>query len=303
MGIAVIGASGFIGSHTMWVGTTEMGLDMKGFDVAPSEFSQYVIDVTWPWQAIKQELEAANVEAVINYAGLLGTSELFDAVKSAIRVNIEGQYNVARACLEMGIPLVTIEQPHIWTNPYETTRGAGVRLARALAWHKGLDLATVTTFNAFGERQGYGGHHPQKFVPTFAVHAWNRQALPIFGDGEQRVNAIYAGDIARVFLTAIPAASPKAPVFQGAALGGNFTVNEIAQEIHRIVNVGVDERYLVEYLEMRDGETDDGFGAAASQSEIQMNGEFGVYVPRFEYDKLIDTVLWYKGAKVDDVLP
>lgn len=301
MNVAVIGASGFIGSHTVEVLEALDGYVPVGYDRAESSrYAPNELDVTWPWQTIKSEFESANIEAVINYAGLLGTTELFDNVRSAIRVNIEGQYNVARAALELDIPLVTIEQPHIWTNPYETTRGAGVRLARSLAYHKGLRLATVTTYNAFGERQGYGGNHPQKFVPTFSVYADNGVALPIFGNGEQMVNAIYAKDIAKVFVDAINVASSAAPTFLGAAVDGNFTVNEFAQIVQQIAAPEAVGEVL--RLPMRDGE-DEGDGAAANYDSIVAQASWGVHVPQFRMRDLERTIEWYRGHKLDAVLP
>jgi UDP-glucose 4-epimerase len=268
-----------------------------GFDLRAGPYAQHDLDISRSQGAVKAALKWAEVTHVINVAGLLGTAELFDNVEGAIDVNIKGQYNVARAALDLGLPLVTIEQPHIWTNPYETTRGAGVRLARSLAHHKGLRLATVTTYNAFGERQGYGGHHPQKFIPTFAVRAWNGLPLEIYGDGEQQVNAVYAGDVARVMVEALKYAGTHVPSFLGAAYGGNFTVNEIAHMVLDVTGGGE-----IEYLPMRDGETDDGIGAAVFNESI-LNRNAPLRSPSFRYDKFARTVESYKGVKPGDIVP
>lgn len=292
MRVAVIGSGGFIGSHIME--HLDGGI---GFDLKAGPYAQHDLDIARSLTAVKAALRYVSATHVINVAGLLGTTELFDNVERAINVNIKGQYNVAAACLQLGIPLVTIEQPHIWTNPYETTRGAGVRLARSLAYHKGLRLATVTTYNAFGERQGYGGGHPQKFVPTFAVRAWNNLPLQIYGDGQQMVNAVYAGDVARVLVEALPLASRSVPELIGAAVGGNFTVNQIAHMVLDAVGGGT-----IEYLPMRDGEDNDGLGAHVYDSTIRLRNQ-PLRSPVWRWEAFARTVKSYKDVKPDDVFP
>lgn len=291
MKVAVVGAAGFIGSHVMEYLTDE-GHEAIGYDTELNDYVQEAIDVRWWAPTVTLALSIHKPDAIIGLAGILGTHELFDNVEQAIKVNVLGQYNVAWAAMKLGVPYVTIEQPHVWTNPYETTRGAGVRLARGLAEHKGLRLATVQAFNAFGPRQAYGRGHPQKIVPTFSVAGWNKAPFPIYGQGDQMVNLVTARDIARVMVAAIDHASTAAPHFWGAAIGGNMTVNRVADLIRTHTRTS---EIPFEYADMRSGETDDGWGAHAEGRRLELQAEMLGVMPRFELTDLHETVNSYKG--------
>lgn len=307
MDILVTGAAGFIGRFVIneaW----KRGYDTTAFDIANGPQQ----DVT-SYQDVLAAMQ--DVDAVIHLAGLLGTHELFDNVGAAVAVNVMGTYNVAKAAQVTGIPMVTIEQPHVWTNPYETTRGAGLRLARSLAIHQDLSLATVTVFNAFGKWQAYGGDHPRKIVPTFAVHAWNGLPLPIYGIGDQWTNLIYAEDIAAVFIDVVEGlldkgyptyrdedGTPHVPYFIGGAHNGNMRVIDVARAILSLTDMSRD---ALTFEPMRPGE-DNSQGAMLLKHhlrELDWQGERGVHVPTFNFKQLKETVDWYKMMDIDTVWP
>lgn len=296
MRVGVIGAEGFLGSHLVEY-IEKQGHEVAKGDIWPIIDENCSIDVS-SRASVSHWFARNNPDAVITLAGLLGTHELFANVAKAIDVNTKGQYYVAQQCLEYDIPMVTIEQPHVWTNPYETTRGAGVNLARGLALSKGLNLATVTVFNAFGERQAYGGDHPQKIVPTFAVHAHNDRPAPVYGDGTQWTNLIYAGDIARILFEAIEVADRAAPNLYGVSQQGNFTVNDVWAMIADMTDCNREPAYLP----MRDGETN-ASGAKAQDWMMRTNDNKGVYVPKFSMSDLYATVAYYQEVGIDDEVP
>jgi len=290
--VAVIGADGFLGTYVRFefADRQALGEDVGGIGLDLPDF-----DVRWPKEILLNILAERQVDGIINLAGLLGTHELFDNVEQAIKVNIKGQYSVAWAATQMEIPYVTIEQPHVWTNPYETTRGAGIRLARGLATHQGLRLATVQAFNAFGPGQAYGPGHPQKIVPTLSVHAWNKAPLPIYGSGAQYVNLVHAKDIAAILVSALSHADTNPPHFYGAARGGNMTVNKVASMVQRFVQ-GQDWIDTSERLEMRAGEDDDDLGASMPELQLGEQGKLLGVHPRFRIQDFNKTVESYEGV-------
>lgn len=296
MKIGVIGAEGFLGSHLVEY-IEAQGHEVAKGDIWPMIDEDCVIDVT-DGVSVSSWFTINKPDAVITLAGLLGTHELFGSVPKAINVNTLGQYLVAIQCLYYNIPMVTIEQPHVWTNPYETTRGAGVNLARGLALSKGLNLATVTVFNAFGEGQAYGGDHPQKIVPTFAVYGHNDRPAPIYGDGTQWTNLIYAGDIARILFEAIEVTDPGAPNLYGVSEQGNYTVNDVWAMISDMTHCKREPAYLP----MRDGETNTS-GAKAQDWMMRTNENKGVYVPKYSASDLYATVTYYAGVGIEDEVP
>jgi len=294
--VAVTGAAGFIGSHTMQVlqATEVVGFDITG-DISDDEIVH--LDVRWPKDIILNVFREYELEAIIHLAGVLGTHELFDAAENAIKVNIRGQYSVAWAALQMDIPIVMIEQPHIWTNVYETTRGAGVRLARGLAEHRGLRMASVEAYNAFGERQAHGPGHPIKIVPNFAYKATHGELAPIYGSGKAEVNLIHAKDIAKVMVSAIDVASEAHPHFLGAAYGGNFTTNEVWQMIYDYALPYYTEAESA-HMPMREGETDDGIGAPADYEKLEEQEQRLGWMPCFDLFDLERTINYYRELKI-----
>ena len=140
---------------------------------------------------------------IVHLAGVLGTHELWSSVKEAVDVNIHGTLNVAKVAQQHQVRMVSIEQPHIWYNVYEASKLAARRMVTGLSFDQGLRVAFITAHNAFGEHQAFGEGHPQKILPTFAMNAWQGKPLPVWGDGSQRCNLVYAGQVADVLFDAI----------------------------------------------------------------------------------------------------
>ncbi len=189
-------------------------------------------------------------DAIIHLAGLLGTHELWDTAEDAIDVNIKGALNIARLALEHDAKLVSIEQPHIWFNVYEATKFAARRMLTGLAYDKGLRVDFVTAHNAFGPGQAHGPGHPQKLIPTFATKAWAGEPVPVWGDGKQKVNLVYAGDIADLL---VKRALNKDSHPEEEINAGSNSLHSVRQVVN-IVNNWTENDAGIEYLSDRHGE-------------------------------------------------
>ncbi len=194
--------------------------------------------------------------------------------------------NLARS---QGIPFVGITMDHVWQNVYETTKMAAERLAAAWSREYGVPVTYVRAYNAFGEFQAVGGYHPQKIVPTFARAAWTGQPYPIWGNGEQIVDLVYARDLAHLLSVAhnIGAGLDGGngePFYLDGGSGDAFTVNEVAHMVHDIAGEGP---FQAEYLPMRRGEHKPARHPVAKNPQCE-----------FWYGNLVDTVMWYKDREV-----
>lgn len=221
-------------------------------------------------------------DGVIHLAGVLGTHELFDTPQLAIDVNVSGTLNVLEACVRHGARYVGITMPQVFPSVYTATKTAATRLASAYHHTYGLPVSHVRAFNAFGPGQAHGVGHPQKIIPTFAVHAWQRKPIPVWGDGLQGVDLIHTTDLARLLVDALDHGDDV--TFDGGT-GTCWAVNHVAQLVARITGWNAD----IDHLPMRRGET---------PTQIVALGEGWErldWKPTFELDQLVDTVMAYQN--------
>ncbi len=266
--VLVTGSAGFLGQAVMeqikWV----WGDEPVGFDLVDGQDIMAYGSVT---NAV------AEVDAVIHLAGVLGTDELFDDVWKAVDVNLKGGLNVVQAVHDFHTPvLVIISQPHIWTNPYEATKGALIRIARGFEAQGNFRLSVCTVYNAYGP--GPGGH-PSKLIPKFSRAAWKGEPLEIIGDGMALVDLVHLDDVAVELVRRVY--SDFAPEREGAG-SCPMTVEEVAVFIRDYVRGQGGPTSAIEFGFTRRGETEPG-GASARHPCAVLN-----------FDQLRDAILSYK---------
>lgn len=274
MRVLVTGGSGFIGrvacAEATRRGHEVVVLDRRhGHDV--TDWS------TWP------SLDGVN--AVIHLAGMLGTGELFAQPHAAVLANIDGTLDVLLACEQKGLRYVGITMPDCWSNVYQATKLCAQRLAQAWHLHRGVPVAHVRAFNAYGPGQQHGPGHPQKIVPTFATRAWAGEPLPVWGDGTQEVDLVWVGDIARMLVDA--AERDGAGEVYDAGTGAPMSVKEVARLVLDLTGSGS----RVEFLPMRPGEH------AVQGLFAQGDGWDRLdWKPRWELGRFAETVESYRRA-------
>lgn len=277
MNALVTGGRGFLGGYVE-TRLKELGVGVTIYDTADDIRN----DVTDPIR-LAQVAAEARPDVIIHLAGLLGTHELWDTAKDAIDVNIMGALNVGRVASEHEIKMVSIEQPHIWFNVYEASKFAARRMLTGMHYDSGLQVEFVTAHNAYGPGQQFGPNHPQKIIPTFAVAAWRGDKIPIWGDGNQKVNLVYAGDVADALVKrALTLYSDPHAQYQA---GSNrlLTVNEVAAAVLTAAN----SSSAIEYFPMRRGEQQ----AAGYPDPTWYPRE---YPYEFDYSTFAATVRWYE---------
>lgn len=240
MKIVVTGGAGFIGRHVMNLGL-EHGHQMVSFDRAQGD------DVLGDLDKIRD----AEADVIIHLAGMLGTSELFDEPEAAVAANVVGTLRILGVCKDIEAGFVGITMPDSeWANVYQATKLCAKRLATA--WHRtyGIPVSHVRAFNVFGEGQKHGPGHPQKFLPTFATEAWAGRPLPIWGSGDQTVDAIDVRDAARML---VDAASFGGDETFDAGTGHPVSVLGIASYVNGVTR----NRAGLDFQCMRDGESMD----------------------------------------------
>ena len=271
MKIAVTGGSGFIGNAVIEMGLLA-GHEMLSFDRANGDDILGQLNSLYNFKP----------DSIIHLAGVLGTHELFDTPAMAIDVNIHGTLRILESCKALGAGYVGITMPPVFPSIYTATKLCTDHLATAYHETYGIPVAKVRAFNAFGPGQKFGPGHPQKIIPTFAVHSWARKPIPIWGDGSQTVDLIDVTQIARIL---VEATSVQGNVTIDAGSGVSATVNEIAAYVNGVTGSMVG----MEYLPMRRGET-------PTQIVAQGDGwEHISFEPSLNDDFLKQTIWSYQG--------
>jgi UDP-glucose 4-epimerase len=269
--IAVTGAAGFIGSAVGRVAAE------RGHEIVPIDRA-HGLDIL----SDDAPRHVKGCDALLHLAGVLGTSELFDEIDTAIDVNIKGTRRMLHAAHEADAAFVGITMPDCWPSSiYQATKLAGKRIAHAYHDAVGLRVTQCRTFNVYGPGQAVGPGHPQKIIPTFASRSWARQPMPIWGTGANTVDLVHVDDVAASLVRACEGTARGEDEFGNCdewdiGTGHQMTVLDVAHAVSDVTGCG-----LVEFLPMRLGETHDTFLAATQFGPLLRGKRVADDVERF----------------------
>lgn len=271
MKVAVTGGKGFIGQAVL------DELAKRGHTATILDRPEH--DILYP-DALTQAVDGH--DAVIHLAGLLGTHELFTTYAQAITTNITGACNVLESCSRTGASYVSVRLPDVWRNIYQATKRAAYDMAQAWYEHRGVGISHVRAYNTFGPGQSLTRH--RKIIPYFSTQAWAGKPLEIWGSGEQTVDLVWVGDVARMLVDALDFTEDQ--TFD-AANCLSFTVNEVAQMVGEAAGIDIE----ITHVPMREGETPDTYIKAEGEGLDLLD-----WAPSWKPDALRETVHWYKPA-------
>ena len=130
-------------------------------------------------------------------------------------------------------------QPDDCLNPYSISKTNGEKLCSMYTDLYGLPTVIFRYFNVYGERQPLRG----QYAPVVGIFLRQRAAgepLTIVGDGEQRRDFTYVGDVVNANVMAA-ISNPDSQAFgqvYNVGCGRNYSVNELAAMISdEIVNI------------------------------------------------------------------
>ena len=209
---------------------------------------------------------------------LAAESRLQPAIKNpidAVYKNCVGTTTILQCAREAGVkrfvysstssgygfnPSPNVEtQPDDCLNPYSASKVAAEKFCKMYSDLYGLETVVLRYFNVFGERSPRRG----QYAPVIGIFDRQRlsgEALTIVGDGTQRRDFIYVGDVAKANLIAAEANLDKKYFGQVFNIGSgiNYSVQEIADAIS-------DNQT---YIPKRDGEMETTWSNIEKASEI-----------------------------------
>jgi len=286
--LLILGGDGFIGGHVADEALAR-GLEVAIFDRCRhghSGVSAFLGDIRDPASVHDAVMRT---DYVINLAAILGTQETIRAAVHCVETNLIGTLNFLDACVPTkfhDVQGVQIGIGNYWMDsPYPITKRAALAFTRMYNKELGTKIAMVRAMHAYGERQK---HRPvRKIVPTFVLQALRGEPLSVYGDGEQVVDMIYVGDLAKILLDACTSPNVDYDHVYEAGLGRHLTVNDVARQIIDAAGSSSD----VVHLPMRPGEEEN---AVISARPEALEGLGNYEFVRFE-DGIRQVVDWYRS--------
>ena len=250
----VTGGAGFIGSNLV-----DYLLD-KGHQVVcvDNESAECNDKFYWNDKAINIKGDVTDYKFMKNvFTGveyvfhLAAESRLQPAIKNPIEAvykNCVGTTTILQCAREAGVkrlvysstssgygynPSPNIEtQPDDCLNPYSASKVAAEKFCKMYSDLYGLETVVLRYFNVFGERSPTRG----QYAPVIGIFQRQRDAgepLTIVGDGTQRRDFIYVGDVARANYLAslMPGVRDHLGEVFNVGSGVNYSVQEIADAI------------------------------------------------------------------------
>ncbi len=286
--LLILGGDGFIGGYVADEALAR-GMHVTIFDRCRQNYER---DVAF-WMGDIRDTAAVRTamfyaDYAINLAAILGTQETIRTAADCVEVNLLGTLHFLDACLPTKLHQVQGVQIGIgnyWMDsPYPISKRAALSFTRMFNKELGTRVAMVRAMHAYGERQKY--RPVRKIVPTFIMQALRGEPLTVYGDGQQIVDMIYAGDLARILVDACTKTHVRYDHVYEAGTGRKMTVNEVALAI--IDAAGSSSQ--LKHLPMRPGEEEHAVITARPET-LEDLGEYEFV--RFE-DGIRPVVDWYR---------
>jgi UDP-glucose 4-epimerase len=216
-------------------------------------------DITHP-DILNKAMEG--VDGVFHFAALW-LLHCWDYPRSALKVNVEGTFNVAEACYQNGVERLvysssasvygdavedpmTEDHPHNNDNFYGATKVAGEQICKSL-YHRNLntdrkfDYVGLRYMNVYGSRQDYNGAYIAVIMKI--LDRLDEGLAPIvYGDGSQAYDFVYVTDCAKANVRAM--AADATDEFYNVGTGIRTSIKELAELILDVTNSDLEIEYL-----------------------------------------------------------
>ena len=197
-------------------------------------------------------------ETVIHLAAIPSVPRSIDEPVPSHEVNIDGTFQVFRACADGGVKRVvyaasssaygdTEVLPKVETmipnplSPYAAQKLMGEYYASVFHHCFDLDTVALRFFNVFGPRQDPSSPY-SGVISLFMKALLERRSPTIFGDGEQSRDFTFVEDVVSLVLKAAKAEGVSGKVFN-AGNGNRYTLNFVWETLQKIEGVEIPAEY------------------------------------------------------------
>ena len=307
MKLLVCGGAGFIGSNFVRIRLREHGDDVVVLDkLTYAGREENLADVReeagprfrFVHGAIEDPAAVADAiagcDALVNFAAETHVDRSIDDPEQFIVTQMQGTHTLLEAARALGCRYVQVSTDEVYgsidegsftesspldpSSPYSATK-AGADLLVASYWHTfGLEATIVRGSNNYGPYQ-----YPEKLIPLMVLNALHGDKLPVYGDGLNVRNWIWAEDFARAIGTGFEQGAPGEAYNAG---GPDESTN--IEVVRRILDLTGQDESLIEYVTDRPGH-DRRYSLASEK--LRALG----WAPRVSFAEGIErTVSWYR---------
>jgi len=283
MAVLVTGGAGFIGSHIVDELLTQ-GIEVRVLD----DFSEGKMDNLARWQGSRKievirgsildfdlvRRACDHVSCVFHLAADSRIQTGISDPRHSIETNVVGTANVAEAAKQMGVRRVVYsasssaygrkndilmfsgganglheDLPTDCLNPYSMSKKAGEDIMDVYHRLYGLSTVSLRYFNVYGPRHQEEGRYAT-VIAIFRRQLRLGQPMTIVGDGNQRRDFTFVGDVVRANMMVMM--NFEATGVFNIGSGQNYSINELAQYVGENARSGQEIR--CEHLPPRLGE-------------------------------------------------
>ena len=257
--IIVTGGAGFIGSNLV----EDLCEDNKVFvidnmhtgsrsNLAQAEKSGNVTLIEDDAKNIKKHMLHADI---VFHLGQYSASPMYRKNPNLVNEVIEGTINVLEFAREEKCQVVYVSTSSIYngikpphkedivpfvTDYYTEGRIAGERMSELYSKLYGVNVASMRFFSVYGKHEeakaGYAN-----LVSQFLWDMKKGKSPEIYGDGEQRRDFIYAGDVVEALKKA---ASTKGFEVYNVGTGVNYSLNEMVEKLNAELGTKIKPKYI-----------------------------------------------------------
>lgn len=249
----VTGGAGFIGSHIVEK-LVAMGHEVIVIDNEYSDNENF----NWREDTQNHKLDICDYEStrplydgvdyVFHAAAEARIGPAIENPLNAMRINAMGTGTVLQCSREAGVKKVMYsstsaaygmnESPNVETqrndclNPYSVSKVSGEDLCRMYTNLYGLQTVIFRYFNVYGERAPRKGQYAP-VIGIFMRQKESGESLTIVGDGQQRRDFVYVGDVANANIMAALSNADSEAYGQvyNVGTGRNYSVKQIARMV------------------------------------------------------------------------
>jgi dTDP-glucose 4,6-dehydratase len=161
----------------------------------------------------------AGCDAVVNFAAESHVDRSIENPGEFIQTDVYGTYVLLEAARDAGIRHLQISTDEVYgsipsgsftesspldpSSPYSASKAGGDLIVSAFQHTYGADSLVVRASNNYGPYQ-----HPEKLIPLCILNALAGDPLPVYGDGMQVRNWLFAEDFASAIGTVLERGEP-----------------------------------------------------------------------------------------------